>query len=283
VGIAGHVFTTNEILNIPDAYEDYRFNQEFDKSSGFRTRAILCCPVIAHAGYTVGVLQIINKKDPTGKAAPADLFFDKEDEAAMEGFAIKIGVHLLQAATFEDVRHAEAQLPLLSLIMGAFKEEIAMSKTMDVLVEIVCDKIDAERATVWLADEATKELFTRSATGTGEIRIPWDAGVAGMCFGGSQPINIPDAVADPRFNSDVDKKTGFKTRNILALPIVSGEGRAIGVIQAVNKKIDEEDLADPELDYDDYFFTEDDEWYGAKLATMAAFSLEYSRRFEAAQ
>jgi len=44
VGIAGTVGKTGEIVNIADAYEDARFNPEFDKKTGFRTKSILCIP-----------------------------------------------------------------------------------------------------------------------------------------------------------------------------------------------------------------------------------------------
>uniref|UniRef100_A0A7S1UDQ0 GAF domain-containing protein n=1 Tax=Phaeomonas parva TaxID=124430 RepID=A0A7S1UDQ0_9STRA len=60
-GIAGSVATTGSTINIPEAYEDDRFNQGVDKSTGYRTRTILCMPIRA-AGKIVGVCQAINKK-----------------------------------------------------------------------------------------------------------------------------------------------------------------------------------------------------------------------------
>jgi putative methionine-R-sulfoxide reductase with GAF domain len=61
-GIAGSVYTGGELINIPDAYSEPKFNKETDKKTGYTTRSILCCPVYNHDGTTVAVLQAINKK-----------------------------------------------------------------------------------------------------------------------------------------------------------------------------------------------------------------------------
>ena len=75
-GIAGEVATTGEIINIPDAYSDTRFNQEVDKKSGYVTRSILCMPIKA-GKEVVGVIQLLNKD-----IGP----FDLEDEEVMGSF-----------------------------------------------------------------------------------------------------------------------------------------------------------------------------------------------------
>ena len=74
-GIAGHVATTGQILNIPDAYDDPNFNQAIDKKTGYRTRAILCMPIKADE-QVIGVLQLINKVSDAG-------VFSTDDEDVM--------------------------------------------------------------------------------------------------------------------------------------------------------------------------------------------------------
>ncbi|HNW35986.1 MAG TPA: adenylate/guanylate cyclase domain-containing protein, partial [Candidatus Ozemobacteraceae bacterium] len=69
-----------------------------------------------------------------------------------------------------------------------------------------------------------------------EIRFPAHLGIAGKVFTSGETINIPDAYADPRFNKEIDKKTGYHTRNILCMPVVNRAGKAIGVTQVLNKK-----------------------------------------------
>src|SRR5215207_6545778 len=62
-GIAGWVAQTREGVNIPDAYADQRFQPSVDLKSGYRTRSILCVPMLGALGGLVGVLQVLNKSD----------------------------------------------------------------------------------------------------------------------------------------------------------------------------------------------------------------------------
>ena len=61
-GIAGWVAQTGKTLNVKDAYKDKRFDPTFDRMSGFRTRTILCQPMVTYGGKIVGVIQVLNKK-----------------------------------------------------------------------------------------------------------------------------------------------------------------------------------------------------------------------------
>jgi phosphoserine phosphatase len=95
--------------------------------------------------------------------------------------------------------------------------------------------LDAERASIFLHDPGTDQLWTKVALGANEIRVPSSAGIVGSVFKSKMLANIPDAYADPRFNREVDRRTGFVTRNLLTCPMLDLKGRPIGVIQAVNK------------------------------------------------
>lgn len=66
-GIAGHVAATGRPLRVRDAYDDERFDREWDDKSGFRTRSILGVPVLNSHGETIGVLQVLNKKVAKGR------------------------------------------------------------------------------------------------------------------------------------------------------------------------------------------------------------------------
>lgn len=68
-----------------------------------------------------------------------------------------------------------------------------------------------------------------------EIIIPFGVGIAGMVAETKETINIKDAYADTRFNSEVDHKTGYKTNVMLSMPICNYEGDVIGVAQIINK------------------------------------------------
>ncbi|HEY7119836.1 MAG TPA: GAF domain-containing SpoIIE family protein phosphatase [Tepidisphaeraceae bacterium] len=95
--------------------------------------------------------------------------------------------------------------------------------------------LGAERASIFLHDAGTDELWTKVALGADQIRVPAFAGIVGHVFKTNRLLSIPDAYADARFNREVDRRTGFVTRNLLTAPMVDLTGKPIGVIQAVNK------------------------------------------------
>ena len=95
VGIAGHVFTTGEVLNIPHAYADLRFNPAFDKQTGFFTRSILCMPIVNKHGKIIGVNQVLNKN-----GGP----FSKEDEQRLRAFSAQVSIALENAKLFNEVQ-----------------------------------------------------------------------------------------------------------------------------------------------------------------------------------
>ncbi|MEO0756729.1 MAG: GAF domain-containing protein [Cyanobacteria bacterium J06648_16] len=100
--------------------------------------------------------------------------------------------------------------------------------------------LQAERTTIFMVDEEKQELWSKIAQGDGEdaleIRVPMLAGIAGYVASTAQCLNIPDAYADPRFDASTDKKTGYRTRNILCMPIYSTGKNVVAVVQLLNKK-----------------------------------------------
>ncbi|RUS86057.1 hypothetical protein EGW08_006211, partial [Elysia chlorotica] len=68
-----------------------------------------------------------------------------------------------------------------------------------------------------------------------EIVVPFGVGIAGNVAQSGEAININDVYADPRFNQEVDKKTGYRTHSILSMPILNYEGEVVGVAQIINK------------------------------------------------
>ncbi|XP_077284097.1 dual 3',5'-cyclic-AMP and -GMP phosphodiesterase 11-like isoform X3 [Arctopsyche grandis] len=71
-----------------------------------------------------------------------------------------------------------------------------------------------------------------------EIRVPWGTGIVGYVAESGEPVNIPDAYKDERFNHDIDVLTGYKTRTLLCMPIKDFNGDVIGVAQVINKQND---------------------------------------------
>ena len=106
------------------------------------------------------------------------------------------------------------------------------------LVEIIANETNAERGTLFLNDPVSNELYSRAAQGTfsREIRLLNNSGIAGHVFQTGEGLIIHDPYKDQRFNDDIDRKTGFKTKSILCAPIKTARGEIIGVVQTLNKR-----------------------------------------------
>eukprot|EP00667_Euglena_gracilis_P005796 EG_transcript_5833 len=126
----------------------------------------------------------------------------------------------------------------------------------------------ADRCTMFLVDEGKDQLVSYVADGGKTIRIPRTAGIAGATACTASTINIPDAYADSRFNSNVDKQTGYKTDSLLCMPICTPSGKVIGVVQMINKQPKGK------------AFNEDDEKILSGLTIQAAVAIENSKMFE---
>lgn len=93
----------------------------------------------------------------------------------------------------------------------------------------------AERASIFLHDGKSNELWTRVALGAKEIRVPDTSGIVGHVFQTNQLLNVPRPYDDPRFNRDIDRRSGFITRNLLTVPARDMTRKPIGVLQVVNR------------------------------------------------
>ena len=141
-----------------------------------------------------------------------------------------------------------------------------LDELLGLIVERSMELLAAERATVFLYDAGQNEVVSRVAAGSSEIRSPADRGVAGATIRQGATIVVPDAYADERFNPAVDRQTGFRTRNILSVPLRDFQGGLVGVLQVLNKRSGAFDGQDVDL--------------GEVLAAQAGVALQRARLIE---
>jgi signal transduction protein with GAF and PtsI domain len=119
-------------------------------------------------------------------------------------------------------------------VLLKFGKRASATRSVDdllmLLVEEAKSVLSAERATVFLVDKKERVLWSKVALGTETIRVPLDRGIAGSVASSGLLQNIPDAYKDPRFNPEVDKKTGYRTTSILACPMRNKKNQIIGAI-----------------------------------------------------
>ena len=133
----------------------------------------------------------------------------------------------------------------------ALSRRVAAIDSLDEIIGTVMEmtswEVGAERATLFLNDPQTGELYSRFAQGNfrREIRFLNNQGIAGHVFQTGESLIVDDPYNDPRFNRQVDQQTGFTTRDIISVPVRTVKGEIIGVAQCLNKKdghFNEEDL-----------------------------------------
>ena len=127
--------------------------------------------------------------------------------------------------------------------------------------------LQADRGSVWLYDAKCDELVLEIATQMKAIRVPAGAGLVGTCARNRTIINVPDCYADPRFDSTVDRNSGYRTRCMLTLPLVDHKDVLVGVMQVLNKR--------------DGVFDGKDEAMATALAAQCAVALQRVQMTEA--
>ena len=234
VGIAGGVAATGESVNIPDCYNDSRFDPSFDKKTGYKTNNIFCAPIGDSTGEIVGVLQILNKADGP---------FGAEDEEICRILTAQAGIALKNAKSYKQQMLVQQKLRSVTDLVRAMQADMGVNSLIFTMTAKAPSLVDADRCTIFLIDEKAGAIWSQQ----GEINLRIDLekpAIACTVAKTGQGINIPDAYADERFNQDVDKKSGYKTNSILCLPI-KAKAKTVGVIQLINKS--------------EGFFDEDDE------------------------
>lgn len=126
-------------------------------------------------------------------------------------------------------------------------EERDLDKLLAVIAHHCIKAIGGDRCTIFLADHDKGEIWSRLAQGSDEIRMPITAGLAGESIRNKECIIIADAYADPRFNRDIDKQTGYRTQNLIVVPLVNNCGEAVGCFEVINKRSGDFNQADIHL------------------------------------
>lgn len=144
-GVAGDVFLTGVTANLKDPYTDPRFNQDVDKSTGYRTQNMLCMAVPNKSGERIAVIQVLNKQRPGG--------FTSKDETRLMAFSSQIAIMLENANLFDEV-----------LTISNYNENIRASSSNGILT-IDMDGVitTANQAAVEILRTSEAELVNHTA------------------------------------------------------------------------------------------------------------------------
>lgn len=266
VGILGHVATTGEPLNIVDAQHHPLFHPEVDQVPGYQTHSILCMPIFSISNpdqdQPVAVVRLLNKA--------GDIPFSEEDERLFRSLADSISIILESCQSFYVAARNQRGVSALLKATTTLGQSLDLETTLQAVMEQARDLMQADRSTLFLLRKETEELWTKVAKADGktmvEISIPANRGIAGYVASTGKTLNITDAYTDPRFDPTTDQRTGYRTRNILCMPVYNAKGELIGVTQLINKNQGS--------------FTNSDEQFLRAFNAQAGIALQNSQLFE---
>jgi Nif-specific regulatory protein len=116
--------------------------------------------------------------------------------------------------------------------------ERELGPLLDLIAREATSFLDCDRASIFLLDQERRELWSKVALGSNEIlRFDAKQGIAGRAVETGEAVNVRDAYSDPRFYTAIDGQTGYRTRNVLAIPLRNQGDEIIGAFEVLNKRI----------------------------------------------
>jgi len=220
-GIAGYAVMNELPVMSNDAHNDPRFYDEVEKRTGYELKNTIVVPIKNPNDEIVGALQVLNKFGGSED-------FNDEDMRLIN-FAVNFATSML------NVMYLNYRINTIFDYTARIADETDTDKLLMLLADMGKDILKADRATLWLYDEERNILWTRVAHGVSRLEISPDNGIAGAVFTGERSLIVNDPYSDARFHKEMDAKTGYKTKSIIAILLKTTDGKKIGVFQCVNK------------------------------------------------
>ncbi len=261
--IVNEAVRSKRAILVSDTVDDSRFRhvRSIDEQS---IRSALCAPL-----YYDGQIQGFIYVDTVHQWVA---FSERHLEilAALAVFAA-VGTErwrMQEEANREKERRERARLRLEALldVAAALSSELDTKRLLEKIMVRARKLLGADRCSVFLARHDEGVLLSTVAEGTDTIRVRMDQGLAGYVARTGEVLNIDDVYEDPRFNPEVDQRTGYRTKNVLCMPLRNKDGKTIGVTQIINKR------GGP--------FTREDEELLSAFSAQAAIAVENSMLFQ---
>ena len=243
-GLAGWVVSSGELVNIPDAYTDDRFQPAIDQQTGYRTRSILCLPMRNHVGDIVGAVQVLNKK---GGA------FEKEDESLLEALAGQAAIAIENTKLYQSVVAKNAALNLTQIelkqrgfelnVLYDIEREMNVAQDLDELLERILkraiDIVGASAGSIALRSKRMGDLRFHTTAGehgdqVRRHRIPLGKGIIGWVAAQGEAALVNRPEEDQRHASDFAHLIGVQPRHILCCPLILGQ-EVLGAIELMDR------------------------------------------------
>jgi GAF domain-containing protein len=263
-GIVGTVAETGQPLIVNDVAADPRWYVGFDQATDFKTKDLLCVPMLAHS-EVIGVIEVINKQDGT--------IFTPEECNLLMSFAAQAAIAIENAQRFTRTDQALAvrvqELQALQLFDESLQTSLELDRVLDMTLTHAMDALGASMGLMGVIrnDDGEPGLYlpTQRAMPTEMGRYkkdPWPLtrGILGRVVRTGEPALVNDLTQ----TTDYVPKT-HRTRSLLIVPIFRDE-RVIGVINL--------ESTDP------HYFTEEDLAFVTLLVSHTAIAIDNAQLFE---
>jgi len=260
-GIAGTVAKTGKPIRVKDAYEEPRFERDWDTLTGFRTRSMLAAPLKNHVGRTIGVIQVLNKKSAQE--------FTAEDEAILSALSMQAAVAIDNSRLFlsliqknrqlldtkVELEHRVKDLELLFELERSSARAASFDELVVAALKAATKASEARGGALLLAEEGSGDLVvyvydTESPATIDRFGIKSGEGFLARARTESGPIRSENLRESPEWNDRVEGRFPFPVESAVAAPL-DGDGGpmgALGVFSKLHRRVfEEQDLSLLEL------------------------------------
>ena len=199
----------------------------------------------------------------------ANAYHEGDKQLAME-FAKQAAAAIANARIYSEVKRNWREQEYLQEIAQAFNSTLDLQQVLTLVMTKTNELLGVEAGSVALLSEDRQELtFHASAGGGADVvrgfKMPANEGIVGWVIFHGKSLLVPDVTRDARHYGRIDAESGFKTRSILCVPLIS-KGKVLGAIEVLNKR--------------DGLFDDDDLRMTEALALSAAPAIENAMLFE---
>ncbi len=221
------VIQTREAVLTNDAQNDQRFSGR-NSIINMSLRSILCVPV-QNKERLMGVIYVDSRIHKG--------VFSAADRDLLMAIASSAAIALENARLYLETQSRLERLDLLRRISQEITATLEIERVLSVTTQAVKELLRASAASI-LTVEGDELVFQvaigKSASAVKPFRLPLTQGIAGWVVAHRQAAIVNDVKKDPRFYGILDKKSGFLTESVMAVPMIAND-KAIGVIEVFNK------------------------------------------------
>ena len=128
------------------------------------------------------------------------------------------------------------KLKKLSQLNSIMLNDLSLQEALQEAGDLIKDIIEVERVSIFIYHEKIGMLSIFRADNLGEFFLPDDKGIVGYVAKYKTIKVVKDTSKEPLFYDEVDKETGYHTKNLIAVPILDPENKVLGVVELINKK-----------------------------------------------